>query len=105
MSGPLKSLKKATKLPNGKQIFSKMMMTNFDKRASVLRNNADELEVSVATWQPPATFVAEDVDFFTTKDNYSWRKARAVMTLKYLLEETSELVQQPELYIFDIRHV
>lgn len=54
------------------------------------------------TWTPPEAWMTDVNDFTTTEENFHWKKARAVMTLQYLLKETAELMEEPSQYIFDI---
>lgn len=100
MSGPLKSLNKVTRLPNGQ--FPSRMNRLHNREKTILRTNSEEDKMADVTWTPPDTWMTEVSNFTTTDENFGWRKARALMVLKFLRKETAELMEQPKQYITDI---
>ena len=112
MSGPHHSLRNANRRPNGK-ISARLVLTPVERQKSVLsstlerqktilRSNSKEEQMSEITWIPPEKWMIDVNGFETTDENFGWRKTRAVMALRYLLKEPSELMEQPTQYIPDI---
>lgn len=94
MSGPLRSLRKGVKLPNGKPKTPK-----YTPAMKVLPANENGTE-----WIPPSEETVTGLEDFNTKaQDYLSRKTRADMTLKYLLSNPKELLEHSIAYISDIR--
>lgn len=53
-------------------------------------------------WTPPPLSLADTDDFTTTEANFDIKFNRAVITLKHLLADPSQLMDQPGIYMFDI---
>lgn len=109
MSGPFQTLEKSNRLPSGKPV-----VTHAKPKVSVLKTNEEIEDGTTAVtdlntsdsvvWTPPENWMIEKLeDFVTTEKNYSWRKARSLTALKFLLQNPNQLIEQPTQYIFDIR--
>ena len=102
MSGPLRSLKNSSKRPNGQVVERKVFFAHTERQKTILKSNVEEEAMADVSWTPPEAWMKDISSFETTNENFGWRKNRATMVLRYLLKETSELIEQPSLYISDI---
>ena len=91
MSGPLASLSTRPQRPG------------LSRSNTINKTNKNMLEDEMSrTWTPPPLSMTDTNDFTTSEANFDLKFSRAVITLKHLLADHSQLLEQPGIYMYDI---